>query len=100
MKNIKVTILKLLRRVLSLTSIKTSLPKTMTGVSKLVELYLTITSSLQVICLRVKKTKSNKQTFVKVLSPSNWGEIAASETVAECIFMIKLIGHSFLLEAA
>ena len=42
----------LLRRLLSLTSIKTSLPKTMTGFCKLVELYLAVIFSLQVICLR------------------------------------------------
>ena len=41
-----------LRRSLSLTSIKTSLPKTMTGCDKLVKLHLTMTSPLQAICLR------------------------------------------------
>ena len=44
----EVTILKLLRRVLSLTSIMTSLPKIMTECGKLVELYLIMTSPLQV----------------------------------------------------
>ena len=41
-----------MRFVLSLTSIKTSLPKNMTGYGKLVERYLTMTSPLLVICLR------------------------------------------------
>ena len=40
------------KKMLSLTSIKTFLPKTITGCGKLVELYLTMTSPLQVICLR------------------------------------------------
>ena len=63
-KNIKVTILKLLRRLLSLTSIKTSLPKTKTGCGKLVELYLTMTSPVQVICLwEMPKWKTNPVTL-------------------------------------
>ena len=43
-----------------LTSIKTSLPKTKTGCGKLVELYLSMNSPLQVICLReMPKGKPN-----------------------------------------
>ena len=57
-KNIKVTILKLLRRLFSLTSINTSLHKNHDG--KLFELYLTMISPLQVICLReIPKWKPN-----------------------------------------
>ena len=49
-----------LRRLLSLTSIKTCLPKTMTGCGKLVELHLTMTFPLQAICLReMPKRKPN-----------------------------------------
>ena len=39
------------KKIVVLTSIKTSLPKTTTGCGKLVELYLTMASPLQVICL-------------------------------------------------
>ena len=90
------------KKIVVLTNIKTSLPKTTTGCGKLVELYLTMASPLQVICLIEMpnwKTKSNKRKFDNVEGPFKFGEIAISQTGAYCILMMKLIDQSFLLEA-
>ena len=57
----------------SLISIETSLPKIMTGCDKLVELYLTKSSTLENAKM---KTKFNKRKFANVLSPFNPGQIA------------------------
>ena len=46
------------------------------------------------------KTKSNKRKFANLQNPFNLVKIATSETGADCIFMMKLIDQSFLLEAA
>ena len=86
-----------------MTSIKTFLQKTTRRCSKLVELYLTMTSLLQVICLReVPKMKQNPINDILPTSRvlSILARLLHQRQGLIVFFMMKLTDQSSLLEAA
>ena len=97
------TIPMLQRKLFSLTSTRTSVPKTMSGFDDLVKLKSTMTSPSQVICLRERETmksKSNKRKLASVLGTFGLGENVIMHNADDGSFRHDVTMISFVLEEA